>query len=308
MTAPPSWPPGGPEAAADHGMPAGEGKPAGFRNLLGVAQGVPAAAFTPSGPVGPPGLQVNAATITQQFAIGPVTLAVQPASGSAEQLAETARQRLRHRRRGYKFGPVYPAQVAGYPGVARLIETKKSGRRPAGAPVTQMYTVLGPYGLMVTVPGSAPQAAPGLGPVGLYPAVPPVITPIVWLPGTDPLSAEEKLTISAGNVKLTGLVSRGQVTTSTDEFAMRVLGELRSRIPDLAVDNWQPDVFLGGQACVRDTFLRGGLRGAPVRSEFWWAGVVGGRGIQLFVSGTKSIIGLAQALPFRDVLVLLPAD
>jgi hypothetical protein len=308
MTAPPSWPPSDPPAAPGRPIPPGEAEHPAFRGLLGIAQPAAMAAFTPAGPVGQPGLQVNPATITQQFTIGPVTLAVQPASGSAEQLAETARQRLRRRRRGYQFGPVYPAQVAGYAGVARVIEAKKSGRRPATPPVVQMYTVLGPYGVMVTVAGPAAQATPGLAALGLYPAAPPVISPVVRLPGIDPLSVEEKLTIAGGNIKLTAIVSRGPVTSSTDEFAMGVLSVLRSRIPDLAVDNWQPDVFLGGHACVRDTFLRGGVRGDPVRSEFWWAGVVNGRGMQLFVSGTKSIIGLQEALPFRDVVVLLPPD
>jgi hypothetical protein len=308
MTAPPSWPPSNPETARGQPPPAGEPERPAFRGVLGAAQPGAPAAFAPAGPFGQPGLQVNPATITQQFALGPVTLAVQLASGSAEQLAETAQQRLRRRRRGYKFGPVYPAQVAGYPGVARVIESKTRGRQPGTPPVVQMYTVLGPYGVMVTVSGAAAQASPGLAAMGLYPAAPPVISPVVRLPGTDPLSVEEKLTIPHGDVKLTAIVSRGQVTSSTDEFAMRVLSVLRSRIADLAVDNWQPDVFLGGHACVRDTFLRGGVRGAPVRSEFWWAGVVNGRGIQLFVSGTKSIIGLQEALPFRDVVVLLPPN
>jgi hypothetical protein len=307
MTAPPSWPPSDPEAAAPSLIPAAETERPSFRSVLGVTQFSVVTAVTPAGPVGQPGLQVNPGTITQQFTMGPQTLAVQPASGSAEQLAETARQRLRRRGR-YAFGPTYPAQVAGYPGLARVIEGKKRGRGPGSPPVIQMYTLVGPYGVMVTLSGPTAETAPGLGPVRLYPAAPPVISPIVRLPGTDLLTVEEKLTVTRGNIKLTAIVSPGQVTSSTDEFAMRVLAELRSQIRDLAVDNWQSDVFLGGQACVRDTFLRGGMRGDPVRSEIWWAGVVNGRGIQLFVSGLKSIIGLAEALPFRDVVVLLPPD
>jgi hypothetical protein len=306
MTAPPSWPSGDPEATASRALPAGQEERAAFRNLLGVAPLITSGAFTAAGPVGAPGLQVNPATISQHFTVGPVSLVVQPASGSPEQLAETARKRMRRRRRGYGFGPTNPAEVAGYPGVARVITTKKRRGQPASPPVIQMYAIVGPYGVMVTSPQGS--RAPAIGSVGLYPAAPPVISPIVRLPGIDPLSVEEKLTISRGSVKLTGIVSARPVTRSTDEFAMDVLAKLRSQIPDLAVDNWQPDVFLGGHACVRDTFLRGGLRGAPLRSEFWWAGVIAGRGVQLLVSGTKSIIDLQEAMPLRDVVVLLPPD
>jgi hypothetical protein len=305
MTAPSSWPSGEPEATAARPTPASEGQRAGFRNVLGITQATPVAAYTPAGPVGPPPVPINPTAISQHFTVGQVTLVVQPASGNPEQLAETARKRMRRTRKGYTFGDIYPADVAGYPGVARLVTARARRRLPPSAPVIQMYTVVGPYGVMVTTPEAA--AGPGLGTVGIYPAVPPVITPIVRLPGNDRLSVEEKVTVTMGNLKLTGIVSRGQVTSSTDEFAMRVLNTLRSRIQDLEVDQWQPDVFLGGQACVRDTFLRGGLRSDPVRSEFWWAGVVGGRGIQLFVSG-KTIIELREALPLRDVTVLLPPD
>jgi len=305
MTALPSWPSGDPEATPDRGLHAREGEQAAFRNVLGVAQPGSAASFLPSGPAGPQGPQINLATTSQHFTVGPVNLVVQPASGGPEQLAETARKRMRRRRRGYSFGPTYPAQVAGYPGVARVISTRKRRRQPPSAPMIQMYAVVGPYGVMVTSPQG--QQTPAIGPVGLYPAAPPVISPIVRLPGcAQPV--EEKITISQGSIKLTAIVSAGPVTSSTDEFAMGVLARLRSQIADLAVDNWQPDVFLGGHACVRDTFLRGGVRGTPVRSEFWWAGVVGGRGIQLLVSGTKSIIDLREAMPLRDVVVLLPPD
>jgi hypothetical protein len=306
MTAPPSWPSGDPEATADRPTPVGPGEHAAFRNLLGVAPSVTSGAFTSAGPVGAPGLRINPATTSQHFTIGPVSLVVQPTTGTPEQYAETARKRMRRRRRGYSFGPVYPAEVAGYPGVARVITTRKRRRLPASPPMTQMYAIVGPYGLIVTSPQDRP--VPAIGPVGLFPAAPPVISPIVRLPGTDPRSVEEKLTISQGSMKLTGIVSAGQVTSSTDEFAMGVLARLQSQIADLAVDQWQPDAFLGGHACVRDTFLRGGVGGTSVRSEFWWAGVVGGRGVQVLVSGTKSIIDLREALPLRDVVVLLPPD
>jgi hypothetical protein len=148
-----------------------------------------------------------------------------------------------------------------------------------------------------------------IGNIALYPASPPVITPIVRIFGADANAVQEKVTITRNWVKLTALVSPGRVTQSTEEFAMASLADLRSKLPDLAVDNWQPDVFLGGQPCIRDTFLRGGVnRSDPVRSEYWWAGVVNGRGIQLFVSSTRSIISLDEARPLRDVVVLLPPD
>jgi hypothetical protein len=287
-------------------VPVGQGERAAFRNLLGVAPLIAPGAFTAAGPVGAPGLQINPATISQQFTVGPVSLVVQAATGSPEQLAETARKRMRRRRRGYTFGPTYPAEVAGYPGVARVISTRNRRRLPPSPPMIQMYTIVGPFGVMVTSPQGL--RVPAIGSVGLYPAAPPVISPIVRLSGIDPLSVEEKLTISRGSMKLTGIVSARPVTSSTDDFAMGVLAKLRSQIPDLAVDNWQPDVFLGGHACVRDTFLRGGLRGSPIRNEFWWAGVIAGRGVQLLVSGTKSIINLQEAMPLRDVAVLLPPD
>lgn len=297
MTAPPLWSPGDPDATIHPSARAREGERVAFKNLLGV---VPL--YMP----GQPGFQINRATITLQFTVGPASLAVETAAGSPEQFAETVRKRMRRRRRSYSFGPTYPAEVAGYPGLARVITARKRRRLPASAPVIQMYTVLGPYAVMVTTPqGPTP---PGVGRVGLYPAAPPVTSPVVRLPAADPLSVEEKLTIVRGGIRLTGLVSPGRVVSSTEEFAMNTLNTLRSRVRDLAVDNWQPDVFLGGQPCIRDTFLRGGLRGDPVRSEFWWAGVVNGRGIQLFVSGTKSIINMDEARPLRDVVVLLPPD
>lgn len=305
MTAPPWQSSGDPRAAAQPGMRAGGGARAGFRNYLGVAQLIQATAFTAAGPVGAPGLQVGPGSISQRFIVGPESLTVETGAGTPEQFADTVRKRLRKTNRGYKFGPVSPAQVAGYQGVARALTGRKRRGKPAPPPATQMYTVVGPYAVTVTLTGPA---QPALGSLGLYPAAPPVITPVVRLPDADPLSVEERLTISRGSIKLTAILSSGNVTGSADAYATGVLRTLQSQLADLAVDNSQPDVFLGGQPCVRAGFLRGGLRGQQIRSEFWWAGVVGGRGIQLLVSGTKSIISLQEALPLRDVVVLLPPD
>jgi hypothetical protein len=252
-------------------------------------------------------MHVDPSAISLHFTVGPVTVLVETATGTVEQRAESARKSLR--RRGYDIGPVSHAGVAGYAGLARTVRAKKKGRRPAGPPVVQMYTIIGPYAVMVSVTQAQAGLAATLGQIGLYPAAPPVISPLVRIPAVDRYAVEEKITITRNWVKLTALVSPGAVTMSGDEFAMASLADLRSRIPDLEVDNWRPDVFLGGQPCIRDTFLRGGRRSSdPVRSEFWWAGVVNGRGIQLFVSGTKSIIGLDEAQPLRDLVVLLPPD
>jgi hypothetical protein len=317
MTAPPSWssddpemtarlgvPPGQPEMTARLGARARDGEPVAFRSLLGIAQ------FTQGAPYAAPGagMHVNPSAISQQFTVGPASVTVETAGGTAEQVAEKVRKRLQ--RRAYTVGPTSPAQVGGYPGLWRVIQAKKRRRRPAGPPMAQMYTVVGPYSLMLTANQADAGFLATLGQVGLYPAAPPVITPVVRIPGADRYAVQEQVTITRDWVKLTGIVSRGQVTQSTDEFAMAKLAELRSRLVDMAVDNWQPDVFLDGRPCIRDTFLHGGAgrSSSMVRSEFWWAGVVGGRGIQLFVTATRSIISLDEARPLRDVVALLPPD
>ncbi len=282
------------------------GRASPFRNLLGLVAFAPAA-VGPTGQAGPAGMHVDPAAVALHFTVGQLTAIVETARGDVHQRAESARKRLG--RRGYTVGPVSPAEVAGYTGLSRIVCAKKRGKRPAGQPVIQMYTIIGPYSLTLSVPQTAAGFERSIGQVGLYPVAPPVITPIVRISGADANAAEEKITITRNWVKLTALVSRGRVTQSTDEFAMASLSALRSRLPDLAVDNWQPDVFLGGQPCVRDTFLRGGVnRSDPVRTEYWWAGVVNGRGIQLFVSATRTIISLDEARPLHDVVVLLPPD
>jgi hypothetical protein len=304
MTAPPSWSSGDPELTARLGMPAQEGERVAFRNLLGVAQ------FAPAAPSGPPGagMHVSPSAISQRFEVGPAQVIVEAAGGNVDQVAETARKRLH--RRAYNVGATYPTQVAGYPGLGRVVQAKKKGQRPAGPPVVQSYAIVGPYALILSVNQADAAFATSLGQVALYPAAPPVISPIVRIPGADRYDVRERVIITRDWVKLTGHMSKGHIIQSSEQFAMEKLAELRGLMVNMAVDNWQPDVFLGGQPCVRDTFLHGGTSrsNSMVRSEFWWAGVVGGRGIQLFVTATKSIISLDEARPLRDVIVLLPPD
>jgi hypothetical protein len=306
MTAPPSWSPGDQDAPFRQGLPEPEHGSVPFRNLLGLIGFAPTA-VGPGAPAGMTGLRVDPAWVSLQFTISPLTVMVETARGDLQQRAESAGKQLR--RRGYTVGPVSPADVVGYGGLSRIVTAKKRGKRPAGQPVIQLYTIVGPYALTLSVPQAMAGFERTIGQIGLFPPVSPVITPIVRISKANPNAVTEKIVITREWVKLTALVSPGQVSQSTDEFAMTSLNQLRSRLPDLAVDNWQPDVFLGSQPCVRDTFLRGGVnRSDPVRSEYWWAGVVNGRGIQLFASATKSIISLDEARPFRDVVVLLPPD
>jgi hypothetical protein len=303
-------------------LPTATGPPVPFSNLLGVTQAPPSA---PAGPAGQPGTPDTPVTITLRFDVGPVSVTLETAKGDVWQVAEATRGKMRrgqgsyfapgyypwlgsghsgHRPR-YFFEPTSPAQVAGYPGLARVITVYTRNRMCQC--VVQMYTVVGPYAVTLTAPHA--QAAHDLGRLGLYPAAPPVITPVVRMPSVSADTVEEHLTMVRRNLRLTAAVTPGHVALSSQDFGLTILADLQSRIPDLAVDDWEPDVFLGGLPCVRDAFVRGGLSGATaVRSEFWWAGVAGGRGVEVFVTGGNSIIGLDDASPLRDVLVALPPD
>lgn len=305
MTAPPSWPPYE-QATSHHGMSA-QGGSIPFRSMLGV---VPFAAGAYPGapaPAGPMGLQVQPFAISQRFTIGKIAVGVEAARGDLQQRAETAGKLLK--RSGYTAGPASPASVAGYAGLARVISVKKRSKRPAGQPILQMYTILGPYSVTLSVPLDAAGAERSLGQITLSPAAAPVMCPVVRIPGASASAVEEKIKITWDRVRLSALVSPGRLTSSTDEFAMTSLATLRARLPDMAVDNWQPDVFLGGQPCLRDTFLHGvSNTKSLVRSEYWWAGVVNGRGIQVFVTATRSIISLDEARPLTGAVVLLPPE
>jgi hypothetical protein len=299
MTAPPAWSSGEPEPTARPDMPAPDGERVAFCNLLGVAQ------FAPAAPAASPG--AGPSPLYQRFRVGQVLVIVAADGGSAEQVAETARKRLGS---PFKVGPTYPAQVAGYPGLGRVVQAKATRYKPAGPPEVQTYAVVGPYSLTLTADEVNAGSVSTVGQVSLYPAAPPVITPIVRIPAADRYDVEERVIIHRDSVKLTAIVSPGRVAKSSEEFAVTIVDGMRSRLPNIAVDNWQPDVFLGGQPCIQGRFLHvgAGLFDARVRSEFWWAGVVGGRGIQVFVSDTKSVVTLDEARPLRDVVVLLPPD
>jgi hypothetical protein len=291
MTVMPSWSPGDPETTAHRSTADGVAGPP-FRSKLAAVQ--------PG--YGPP------PEISLRFKIGVVHVVLEPsATASIDHLVDTVGKRLK--RRGYSCRPPAPSPVAGYAdGRARVVAKKKRLRSPAGEPQLQLYTLVGPFSLMVTVAEAQAGLAHAFGPIIVYPPTPPAITPVVQIPGADTLAVEEKLMLTQGNVRLTGVVSPGLAAMSTDQFALARLESMRSRLPDMAVGDWQSDVFLGGRPCVRHTFVHGGVKaGTTVRSEYWWAGVVADRGIQIFVLGTKSIIDLNQAHQLQNFVMLVPA-
>jgi hypothetical protein len=241
--------------------------------------------------------------ISLRFNLQGLNIVLQPAP-SLEAHMDATRKRLK--RGGYKCGETYQAGVLGFDGRARLVNRKKKGfRRPAGPPEVQMYAMVGPYALTVTVPQAQAETAQRFGPVRIDPAPPPIVTPVLHLPA-HASSVEEKLTITQGSARLTGLVVRGPVAMSTEQFVAASVSSLQRQMPNLAVGDYQPDVFLGGWPCVRQTFVHGGAQ-SLVRSEFWWAGVVAERGIQVSVSGTKSIINSREARELQSLVTLVPS-
>jgi hypothetical protein len=267
----------------------GPGDGAGpFRNVLGAVQ--------PQAGRGKP-------DISLRFNVQGLSIVLQPAS-SLDAYIEITRKRLK--RRGWSCGAPYQAGVLGFDGRARLIRRKrKAFRRPAGPPEVQSYAMVGPYALTVTVAQGQADLATSFGPLRIDPAPSPIVTPVVQLPA--PASAvEEKLTITQGSARLTSLVVRGAVAMSTEQFVATSLGIMQRQTPNLAVGDYQPDVFLGGWPCVRQTFVHGGAQ-SLVRSEFWWAGVVAERGIQVSVSGTKSIISQHEARELQSLVALIPS-
>jgi hypothetical protein len=290
MTVLPSWSPPDPPASAYPGPPgAGHGPgPGSFRNLLGAVQ---------------PAVPLGHLEFSQRFNVGGLNIVLQPAGCSLEAYLDIAQQRLK--RKGWSCEAPYRAAVLGFDGWARVVTKKKKLRRPAGEPQLQLYTMVGPYSLTVTVAEEQAALAQGFGPVRLDPAPPPVVTPVLRLPA-DISSVEEKLTITRPSERLTALVTPGLASMSTDQFVMTSLGQRQRQAPDIAVGDYQPDVFLGGWPCVRHTFVHGGNLQAAVRSEFWWAGVVADRGIQVSVIGTKSIIDQGEARRLQDLVALIP--
>jgi hypothetical protein len=267
-----------------HHPGAGDG-PGAFRNVLGAVQ---------PGPGRP--------EINLRFRVQGLNITVQPASSLEAHMEVTAK---RLKRAGYKCGEPYQARVLGYRGQARVVQRKKKGfRRPAGPPEVQSYAIVGPYAVTVTAAQAQAELAQSFGPVQLDPAPSPIVTPVLRLPA-DASSVEERITISQGAARLTGAVVLGTAGMSTEQFVAASLSQLQRSNPKLAVGDYQPDVFLGGWPCVRQTFVHGGAQ-SLVRSEFWWAGVVAERGIQVSVSGTKSIINSSEARELQALVALIP--
>jgi hypothetical protein len=293
MTAQSSWPPSGRDAASQwRAEGAGGYGFAAYRNLLSAA---------------PEGGSMGPADVSLRFQSGPLHVAVEPTASSLDQFVATARKRLR--RGGFSCGPASQAPVAGVPDGRVRVVTKKKGRgSPAGEPQLQLCMLAGPYAVTLTVAQAQAGLAEAFGPIQLYPGNPPAITPVVQLPVPEPASVEERLILGQAGVRLTALAAAGQVTASAEEYAMTSLANMLNHTPTLKVGDRQPDVFLGGWPCLRHTFVHTGasLRD-PVRSEFWWAGVAAGRGIQIFALGTKSIIDLGQARQMANLIGLLPA-
>ena len=245
MTAMPSWPAGDPETiGARRTTDSATGREP-FRSLLGA---IPAA-----DDLGPP-------EISSQFKIGDVHLVLEPvATTSVDDFVDITGRRLR--RRGYSCGPSYRAEVSGFAdGRAWVVAKKKRFRRPGGEPQLQLYALTGPYSLILTVTEAQAGLADDLGPIRLDPPPSPAITPVVQMPAVGRSAVEEKLILTRRNVRLTAVVSPGPITTSTDDFAITRLESMRSQLPDMAVGDWQPDVFLGGWPCARHTFVHGGVR------------------------------------------------
>jgi hypothetical protein len=293
MTAQPSWPPSGQDAASQWRTEGEGGGGYGFavyRNLLSAA---------------PVGGGTSTSGITLRFQSGPLHISVEPTALPLDQFVQTVRKRMR--RGGFSCGPVSQSPVAGFAdGRVQVVTKKKRRGSPAGEPQLQLYTLAGPYAVTLTVAQAQAGLAEAFGPIQLYPGVPATISPIVQLPVSDPASVEERLVLNQAGVRVTALAAAGQVTASAEEYATTSLDTMLSRAPTLKVGDRQPDVFLGGWPCLRHTFVHTGtsLRD-PVRSEFWWSGVAAGRGIQIFVLGTKSIIDLGHARQMANLIGLL---
>jgi hypothetical protein len=291
MTVPPSWSPGRPGTAVRWRPPVPDGPPgtAPFRSFIGAL---------------PPGGNPGVPQISMQFALPGLQVTVEPAAAGLDEFVETIRRRLKTR--GYHCGPAYETPVAGYPdGRGRVVIRRKRGRAPQGEPQLQLYALAGPFSLVLTISEAHDELAAGIGPVWLYPPAPPAATPVVQIPAADLSSVTETLAITQGGARLAAVVSAGLVEVPPEQFVAASLSQLQSQHPTMAVGGWQHDVFLGGRPCIGHAFVHGSRIGENVRSEFWWAGVVAGRGVQISVVGTKSIIDLDQARRLRDLVIPL---
>jgi hypothetical protein len=256
----------------------------------------------------PPGRD-RAPEISLQFNIGNLHARVETTTESSlDQLVSATGKRLK--RTGYSFKPPFMADVAGFAdGRGRVVAKKKKGRQPAGQPLLQLFAMPAPYSFFLTVPEAQAGLVREIGRVTVDQAAPPAIVPIVRMGVPNVAAVAEQLVLTERRARLTAIITRDPVTASSDQFVMTCLQGITSQMKNPAVNEGQPDMFLGGQYCIRHTFVIGGASASStVRSEYWWAGVVAGYGVQIFVAGTKSIIDLDQARGLKDTVVLIPPD
>lgn len=289
MTGMPSWSQGDLEASSY--QRAATGPPGLYRNKLGAVQ--PAGSrLTPE--------------ISLRLTVGPMQVIVENATGSnLDQLVNASGRRLK--RAGYKCMPPYPTAVAGLAdGRGRTAVKKRKLRQPPGEPLLQLFAMPGPHSLMLTVPEAQAALARNVGQVRIDPPAPPAIVPITWMPVPDLSAVSEQLILTERGIRLTAVITPEPVTASGDQFAMSSLQAMSGRLGNTAVSEGQPDTFLGGQSCLRHTFVLGGGTGSAVRSEYRWAGLVAGYGVQVFVLGTRTIIDAESARRLMDYVVLIP--
>lgn len=289
MAGMPTWSPGDPEASSYQRTAAGP--PGLYRNKLGAVQSA--------------GSRL-APEISLRFSVGPMQVIVENATEpSLDQLVKASGRRLK--RAGYKCMPPYQTEVAGLAnGRGRTVVKKRKLRQPAGEPLLQLCAMPGPYSLFLTVPEAQARLARDFGPVRIDPPAPPAIVPITWMLVPDVSAVSEQLILTVRGIRLTAMITREPVTASSDQFAMTSLQGMISRLGNAAVSEGQPDTFLGGQYCIRHTFVLGGGTSSPVRSEYWWAGVVAGFGLEVFVLGTRTIINLEDARRLMDYVLVIP--
>ena len=248
------------------------------------------------------------AAISMQFSVGPMQVMVEKGSAAGlDQLVKASGRRLK--RAGYKCGPPYRTEVAGLAdGRGRTFIKKPKFRKPVGESFLQLFAMPLPYSVVLTVPEAQAEMARNLGPIRIDPPAPPAIVPLTWIPVPDLPDVSEKLILSVPGMRLTAMITREPVTASTDQFVMDCRYGITSRQGNAAMDQGQPDTFLGGQYCIRHTFVHGGGTRSAVRSEYWWAGVVAGYGVQIFVLGTQTIIDAEQARRLMDFVVFIPPN
>ena len=269
------------------GHPAGRGQAVPFRSSLMACQ-------PQGGPFPVPLLRLT---------LPHLIISAEPAGPGVDPYLQLVRKRLKARR--YVIEQPFRAEVAGNPdGRGQWVAPKGSKQDRQ----LQLYAVAGGVAIMITASQANAGCIPAAGPVQFaHPPVPGLL-PLVRLPAVDSSAVEERITLvhkggPGPGVKLAAIVTARTVTASADGYAAEALARLRQRSPDLAIGEPEPDAFLGGHYCIRRTLLHSSasLR-AATRNEFWWAGVVAGRGVQVSALGLNSIIGLPAAAWLRDLI------